>query len=97
VRALAERINEMAARLGVLVDAQRAFVADASHELRTPLTALRLQLENLQQSPPPRPEALDAATVEVTRLARLVDAARARARRSNPARSHRRRCRGRSA
>ena len=51
MRTLAERINEMAARLGVLVDAQRAFVADASHELRTPLTALRLQLENLQQSP----------------------------------------------
>ena len=48
-------INEMAARLGVLVDAQRAFVADASHELRTPLTALRLQLENLQQSPQPEP------------------------------------------
>ena len=87
----------MAARLGVLVDAQRAFVADASHELRTPLTALRLQLENLQQSPRPSPEALDAATDEVTRLARLVDGLLGLARGSNPARTGHRRRRGRGA
>jgi signal transduction histidine kinase len=73
VRALADSVNDMAARLGVLVDAQRAFVANASHELRTPLTALRLQLENLQRSEEPGAAQIDAAAVEVARLARLVD------------------------
>jgi signal transduction histidine kinase len=73
VRALSESVNEMATRLGVLVGAQRAFVANASHELRTPLTALRLHLENLQREPDPDPGAIDAAAAEATRLARLVD------------------------
>ena len=74
VRALADSVNDMAARLGVLVDAQRAFVANASHELRTPLTALRLQLENLQHF-----EETGADTAQ-------IEAARAR-RRSTPPRS----------
>jgi signal transduction histidine kinase len=73
VRALGHRFNDMAGRLGVLVDAQRTFVAEASHELRTPLTALRLQLENLQRADPPSAEELEAAAAEVSRLARLVD------------------------
>ena len=84
VRALADSVNDMAGRLSVLVDAQRAFVANASHELRTPLTALRLQLENLQHfeetgvdtaqiDAGTRAAQIDAAAVEVARLARLVD------------------------
>ncbi|WP_426436598.1 ATP-binding protein [Bradyrhizobium genosp. P] len=40
-------INELLVRVGLLVDQQRRFVADAAHELRTPITALSLQAENL--------------------------------------------------
>jgi two-component system OmpR family sensor kinase len=40
-------INGLLARMRLLVDQQRRFVADAAHELRTPITALSLQAENL--------------------------------------------------
>ena len=40
-------INGMLARMRLLMDQQRRFVADAAHELRTPITALSLQAENL--------------------------------------------------
>jgi len=81
LRALALSFNRTAARLGGLVDSQRAFVADASHQLRTPLTALRLRLENLEHldsgDGPDRDAArvddVEAARAEVERLSRLVD------------------------
>jgi two-component system OmpR family sensor kinase len=40
-------INGLLARIRLLLDRQRRFVADAAHELRTPITALSLQAENL--------------------------------------------------
>jgi two-component system OmpR family sensor kinase len=40
-------INGLLARLQLMMDQQRRFVADAAHELRTPITALSLQAENL--------------------------------------------------
>jgi two-component system, OmpR family, sensor kinase len=40
-------INALLARLKLMMDQQRRFIADAAHELRTPVTALSLQAENL--------------------------------------------------
>ena len=64
VRSLARVFNETVGKLGLLLDSQREFVADASHELRTPLTALRLRLETGD---------VDGALDEVERLGELVE------------------------
>ncbi len=73
-RRLAKEFNDMATRLGALIGAQRAFVADASHELRTPLTALRLRIENLEfAAAEALPHEVDVLSSEVSRLARLVE------------------------
>ncbi|MEI7970692.1 MAG: ATP-binding protein [Betaproteobacteria bacterium] len=48
LRPMVIALNDMLARLGRALDAQRTFTADAAHELRTPLTALQLQLGLLQ-------------------------------------------------
>lgn len=45
-----QAINRLLERVGVLMDQQRRFVADAAHELRSPLTALSVQAQNLQQA-----------------------------------------------
>jgi two-component system OmpR family sensor kinase len=45
VRPLVQALNDLLARLGHSIEAQRNFVADAAHELRTPLTAVQLQLQ----------------------------------------------------
>lgn len=73
--ALATAMNHMARRLEVLIEDQRAFVADASHQLRTPLTALRLRLENLETEidNAAATEQLNAAIDETNRLAALVE------------------------
>ncbi len=74
LRRLSASINATSSRLIALLEAQRAFVADASHQLRTPLTALQLHLENLHHSVGDA-DAEDLAAVlgEVDRLSRLVD------------------------
>ena len=74
IRGLAAAMDTMASRLSVLIDEQRAFVADASHQLRTPLTAMRLRLENLQSRVPENQVGeLDSVIDESARLAALVD------------------------
>nr|WP_274388104.1 HAMP domain-containing sensor histidine kinase [Salsipaludibacter albus] len=75
IRDLARRFNLMADRLEELIQSQRAFVADASHQLRSPLTALRLELENLADTPADElePTSLDRAVDETRRLSRILD------------------------
>ena len=50
-RVLAARINELLARLGSAIRAQKRFVADAAHQLRTPLAAVTLQVERAERAP----------------------------------------------
>lgn len=47
IAAVGRTFNELTARLGGLLQAEREAAADLSHGLRTPLTALRLQIESL--------------------------------------------------
>jgi two-component system, OmpR family, sensor kinase len=74
-RSLGESFNEMTDRVARLLDAQRAFVADASHQLRTPLTGLRLRLEEARAAGVGEDAAaeLDAGVAEVDRLAQIVE------------------------
>lgn len=76
IATLARTLNESAARTMTLLDAQRAFTADASHQLRTPLTALRLQIDNLRDTVTDEETAagLDDVDAELVRMSGMVDA-----------------------
>lgn len=77
VRELSRSFNVMAGRLGSLIEGQRQFAGAVSHQLRTPLTALRLRLEQAQDSlgenNPVAAEALDASRAETDRLQEMVE------------------------
>ncbi len=75
VAPLVQALNALLQRLGVSLQTQRAFVADAAHELRSPLTALKLQLQLLQRAPDEatRAVAIKALAEGITRAARLVE------------------------
>ncbi|WP_214324424.1 sensor histidine kinase [Nonomuraea sediminis] len=72
LRSLAQAFNTMAGRLVTVLRAHQNFTADASHQLRNPLTALRLRLENLQETAPD-PEVARAAA-EAERFGGILDA-----------------------
>lgn len=66
-------LNAAAARLGNVLERERAFSADVSHQLRTPITSLRATLESEQIAPRPDPSVvLREALVEVDRLEATV-------------------------
>lgn len=47
LRSFIRSINGLLGRVGLMIEQQRRFVADAAHELRSPITALTVQAENL--------------------------------------------------
>jgi two-component system OmpR family sensor kinase len=73
---LADRFQEMAARLQEAEELERNFLMTVSHELRTPLTAIRGHVEALRegvaQDEEARKESLDVIAEEAGRLERLV-------------------------
>jgi hypothetical protein len=73
---LGATMNNVLGRLKGAVDRERQFVTDAGHELRTPLTILQGELELAGREGRSRVElvaAVEAATVEVRRLAALAE------------------------
>lgn len=77
VRELSRSFNVMAARLGLMIESQRQFAGLVSHQLRTPLTALKLRLEQLQESIPDSDasahEALETIRNETDRMEGMVE------------------------
>jgi two-component system OmpR family sensor kinase len=73
---LAERFNEMAARLAESEERERHFLMSVSHELRTPLTAIRGHVDALRDGLVDDPElmqaSLEVVAAEAHRLERLV-------------------------
>ncbi len=73
---LAERFNEMAARLAESEERERQFLMSVSHELRTPLTAIKGHVDALRDGVVDDPESiaasLDVVAAESLRLERLV-------------------------
>jgi len=72
---LARSFDDMADRLEATAKAQQEFVANASHQLRTPLTGMKLRLEAAMADAPSEEirRQLQAANMEVDRLAGIVN------------------------
>lgn len=75
VRPLVGALNGLLGRLGLALDAQRSFIADAAHELRTPLTAVHLQAQLAERATgePERRAALADLKGGLERATRVVE------------------------
>jgi two-component system sensor histidine kinase CpxA len=70
---LGRAINDMAARLALLVAGQRRLLGDISHELRSPLARLQVALDLLEQTADERQRAyVRDASEEVEQMSNLV-------------------------
>lgn len=77
LRPMAERLNEMVARLQEAFERRRRFLADASHELRTPVAALITTMEVALRRPRPEAElseAMRTCLAEARHMRELVQA-----------------------
>lgn len=77
VRELATALNRLVERIEVLLERERAGVADVSHRLRTPITALRLRAESIAD-----PEQRDRLGTDLDHLEAMVEHVVREARRS---------------
>ena len=70
-----EALNSLLGRIGVLLESERRFTADAAHELRTPIAAIRMQAQVAlgETDDALRRHALGATLAGCDRAARLVD------------------------
>lgn len=74
--AMAQRLNEMLARLEAVFRQRKQFLADAAHELRTPTAALLTTLEVSLRRPRDQAalmEALNSGLADARRLRKLVE------------------------
>jgi signal transduction histidine kinase len=69
---VADRFNQAAGRIQVLVDGQRRMLASASHELRSPLARIRMALALLEDDDEARQRLTRGAEADVDELDRLV-------------------------
>ncbi|NDU74445.1 two-component sensor histidine kinase [Actinomadura sp. DSM 109109] len=72
---LAERVNELLARLEGVTMQRRAFISDASHDLRTPITGLRTRIELALAAPEDGDveDTLRRSLSDIDRLQRIVE------------------------
>lgn len=68
-------LNDLLQRIGVLMQSERRFTADAAHELRTPIAAIRAQAEVAlhEKQEDARQHALQATLLGCDRASRLID------------------------
>lgn len=84
LKPIADRLNELLARMEASFERERLFSADLAHELRTPLAELRAQTELVLKWPDTRAATADAETLAITlRMEHLVTRLLALARSEN--------------
>jgi two-component system sensor histidine kinase QseC len=72
---IVEELNRLLNRLGLAMEREKRFTADAAHELRTPLAVLRVHAQNAASSSDPelRQRSLSQLTRAVDRATHLVE------------------------